>query len=235
MKNLRYELILLACFILASQSEAAVVYEIAFDQAAYDVAPGNTADVRVLFREIRDAGDVVSPTKLAVGNNDGLFAAGFVFNYAGGDNAASLQSFTLNAAADRFDPAFSVPVQDNRTTKRFEIIPQARNLTSGIELSSFSDSAGRDVFELEVGRFSLQNVGSILSVTQLSLATTGTPFSVLFADFSEPTSITFGSATFGAVTAVPEPSSIFVIGGIGLTLFLKRKRLQGKFSVAKQN
>jgi hypothetical protein len=199
-----------ALFLLStSATYADIIYEIGFDQASYDVAVGAEKSVKVMFREIVDGAG--SP-KLAAGGLNGLFSAGFKLDYAtttGASGGATFKSFTLNTAADRFDPGFTTSVS-NVPLRTFQLNTQARDITNGIEVSSFSD-AGKSIFEIEIGTFVFQNDNLIDKVSTLSLVSSGVPFETIFADASEPASVRFSQVQFGSITAVPEPSSTALI------------------------
>ncbi|MCA9192050.1 MAG: hypothetical protein KDB03_09815 [Planctomycetales bacterium] len=181
-----------------------LIYEIVFDAASYTVTVGGTQSVDVLFRETRDGTSVAN---LAAGGGDGLYATGFILNYAavvpGGSLGVSLNSFTLNDAVDRFDPTFTTSVNDVGA-KIFQLNAAARNISDGIEVASFVD-AGKDVYEIKIGTFTFQNNGPNGAITNLTLGPTSVPFENLLANSSEVSISHYGTAI---VSSVPEPGSL---------------------------
>lgn len=207
-------------FIAASPTHAALVYEITFGQERYVVATGDSTTIDVFFREISTDG---STAKLAAGGADGLFATGFIFDFGGGSAAARFDGYALNDAPNRFDPAFSTQFPDIPNS-RIQFNSQARDITDGIEVASFTSSRGQE-YEILIGTLTMTNLGDLGSQTILTLSGSGLPFENLFVDFTEPNSITYGTAS---VVAVPEPSTAIALASLAVSASVMRSRRKKK-------
>lgn len=206
---------------VGSYAQAAVFYNVRFDNLALNLNPGQMATLNVFFDETVTGGD---PHRLdETGGMNGLVNANFSVIGSGGGGSL-VTAATPNAGFD----ASTVTIGDPTSSVQQAIVFNGPVFGNGdpvrsVQLGTVTFTAGTagdiNVFDLadfntDPGAFDFtigDGFGGLIS---------GAP------DFSADSSITFGSTTI-SVTAVPEPSSIAVmtfIGGIAAYRIRRRRR-----------
>jgi hypothetical protein len=208
-------------------------YSFEFDQANYNVAPGDgPISIQLLLREETNNGSI---PRLATGGENGFFQMGLNVNYATFTGGQSMFS--------TFTPAPGISEEGN---------PAVLSLANNVQIQYFSADAtnGLEVGALGpnttaiavLGTFTFTNP-NVIGVTTLTLSdrdpaigfidnifTDGT--SIDFSDAANDLFVSFGSSTITvAVTAVPEPTSLG-IAGIAFGAFAIRRWKQKRKAAA---
>ncbi len=212
------------CCWLSTSAHAALTYQLIFDQANYNAAPGAMVNVNVLLRETATGGDIA---RLASGNLDGLLTAGFRLDYSMSttgmgstipDSANPSPQITINTSA--FDDTGS----NSRSDSGFiaSVFAAGTNIGEGITATAVGNNYDVLIATLQFTKSLNPN-----DVTTLQLLDLAASADTVFLDVFSPDDVNqlaFSTATIG-VSAVPEPGS-FALLGIAASLVLSRKYRQ---------
>jgi len=203
--------------LLTSEAQAQLSYEFYFDQANYTVAPGSTVGMDLFLRETASGGSI---PRLAVGNDDGLFAFGVNVDFS---SAVGGAGSTIATDADVlidviFDDFLSNQVDDLGTSTD---IFGAVTTVAGYENAETSPG----VHDVHLATL-IVTAGDDGSVTTFDIADhtdTAAAFTN-FADFFVIDDIAnYGSATV-SVVAVPEPAAAVLFASLAGFGMVRRRR-----------
>lgn len=204
---------------LASQASAGVVYQVSFDSAGSSLSTNSNLTVggsqvfSVYFHEKFDGSGSFTPRIDLPGGVNGLTTANFGVNRTSGtstditdangnasfDIAPPTVVFNASAATVAQEaltgPVFATSSAADRRTVLLGSIQVTANAFGNTTFSLADFLAGSDDFIIDDG------IGSLL--------------------FAADGSITFGTLT---ITAVPEPSSLMLVGVVGCIAALRRRR-----------
>ena len=215
-----------ACLVSTQTANAQnQAYEFFFGQSSYAVDAGDTVDVTVFLRETGNG----STPRLAPGGGDGLFSFDLTTDFSaftGGSQGSSVNdtsdvtlnpefSFFNGEAADLTLADGSVRVQG---TEDFAASDDGEFGVNGTLVAA-------DVYELLLTTltFTAGDSGTTTLVLSADLRPNGDPNETLFADQFQPSDAIFTGSQI-VINAIPEPSSLMVLGGMFGGLILRRKR-----------
>jgi hypothetical protein len=219
MRSIRLGLtIALWALLTCGTARADFMYQFAFDQANYNVAPGGTVDVQVFLQETVSGG---STSRLS---SDGLISAGVKVRF---DESAPSDPAKILATADMsFNPAFNSTVLDLRTLSA----GTSGQLTEAVGLGSPAVHAtgGPTTFSVLVGTYHFTAGSTAGQVTHLRATLPSLASNVTGTGLRLDPLIGDGSATITTgAQVVPEPSSLVLlaIGVLSTCCFTWRRRL----------
>ncbi len=215
---------LLAVFMLltlASQASAGVVYQVSFDSAGSSLSTTSSLTVggsqvfNVYFHEKYDGSGSFTPRIDLPGGTNGLATANFGVNRTSG-TTTDITNATGNASFD-FNGGPTVSFNASSATVGQEIL---------LNPPVFATSAAADRRTVLLG--SIQVTANSLGSTTFSLADFLAGSDDFIIDdglggllFAADGGVTFGTLT---ITAVPEPSSLMLVGVVGCIAALQRRR-----------